>query len=191
MIELLNIADLALSDGAVRLRPYRPDDVDVLFAAARESIEEVNPWLPWCHVKYSRDEAAAWVHSRAEAWRTGTEYSFVIEDEATQQFAGGCALNQIDPLRLRANLGYWVRSSMTGRGLATVATRLLARFGFEKLGLQRIETVAAVGNIASQRVAEKAGAMRECIARRRLRVHGRPHDAVCYSFIADDLFSIT
>ena len=60
-----------------------------------------------------------------------------------------------------ANLGYWVRSSRAGRGVATTATLLTARFGLQTLALQRIEILAAVGNRASQRVAEKAGAKKE------------------------------
>ncbi len=69
---------------------------------------------------------------------------------------------------------------------ATRAVRLLARFGFEELGLGRIEIVAAVGNKASQRVAEKAGAHREGVLRRRLCLHDEYHDAVMYSLIPDD-----
>jgi ribosomal-protein-serine acetyltransferase len=180
-------ASLELSDGNVRLRPYRGDDIDALYEAARESVAEINVWLPWCHPDYTRDDAIAWVDSRSEAWRGGREYSFVIEDPSDGSFAGGCGLNQIDELRLRANLGYWLRTSRTGRGLATAATRLLARWGLTALGLQRIEIVAAVGNVRSQRVAERAGAVREGIARCRLRVHDVPHDAVCYSLIKSDI----
>lgn len=177
---------LELFDDRVRLRTYQLEDTDGLYHAVRESLPELRTWLPWCHDGYSREESDAWVESRAEAWRNGTDYSFLIEERASGQLAGGCGLNQIDDLRLRANLGYWVRTSMTGRGLATAATRLLARWGLCEAGLQRIEIVAAVGNTASQRVAHKAGAVCEGVFRRRLRVHGEPHDAVIFSLIDDD-----
>ncbi|MBI3462334.1 MAG: GNAT family N-acetyltransferase [Planctomycetes bacterium] len=176
-----------LTNGRIRLRRYRPDDIDPQFEAAIESVAEVHPWLPWCHPEYTREESAAWVQSRQAAWERDEEYSFVIADCQTDRFVGGCGLNQIDRLRLRANLGYWVRTSETGRGVATAATRLLARFGFEELGLQRIEIVAAVDNHGSQRVAMKAGATRECVARNRLRMHDRQFDAVCFSLIPSDL----
>ena len=86
-----------------------------------------------------------------------------------------------------ANLGYWVRTSRTGQGIATAAARLVAEFGFAELRFTRLEIVAAVRNIASQRVAEKVGATREGIERNRHVVHGRIHDAVMYSLIPDDL----
>ena len=54
-----------------------------------------------------------------------------------------------------ANLGYWVRTSRTRQGTATAASRLLARFGFEKLQLKRIDVATSVENIPSARVIEK------------------------------------
>jgi ribosomal-protein-serine acetyltransferase len=176
-----------LTNGLIRLRPFRLEDIEPLFEAATESVAEIHPWMPWCHPEYRREESAAWVESRAGAWERDEEYTFVIADCRTGRFLGSCGLNQIDRLRLRANLGYWVRTSQTGRGIATAATQLLAGFGFEELGLQRIEIIAAVGNHASQRVAAKAGATRECVARNRMRMHDRQCDAVCFSLIPSDL----
>ena len=176
-----------LSDGRARIRRYRAGDVDALFEAAAESIAEVYPWLPWCRPGYTRDESAEWVGARDEAWETAAAYSFVIEEVETREFIGGCGINQIDWVHLRANLGYWVRTSLAGRGFATAAALLCARFSFEDLRLQRVEIVAAVDNGASRRVAEKIGAKREGILRRRLLLHGKAHDAVSYSLVREDL----
>ena len=99
----------------------------------------------------------------------------------------GVGINFINRVHQFANLGYWVRTSAAGRGVATRATKLAARFGFAELGLNRIEIVAAVDNIASQRVAERAGAVREGILRHRLSINGVPHNAVLFSLVAGDL----
>jgi RimJ/RimL family protein N-acetyltransferase len=64
---------------------------------------------------------------------------------------------------------------------------MAARFGFEQLGLQRIEIVAAVANVPSQRVAEKAGARREGILRNRLLIRGESLPAVLFSLVPEDL----
>jgi RimJ/RimL family protein N-acetyltransferase len=55
-------------------------------------------------------------------------------------------------------VGYWVRRSKSGRGIASKALRLSGRFAFEELRLERVEIVVPQGNLASRRVAEKAGA---------------------------------
>jgi len=86
-----------------------------------------------------------------------------------------------------ANLGYWVRTSAAGRGVATRAARLVARFGFAQLDLHRIEILAAVDNIGSQKVAEKAGAVREGVLRKRLLINGESQDAVIFSLLPEDV----
>jgi RimJ/RimL family protein N-acetyltransferase len=179
--------DVELADQDVLLRPYRPEHLDELFVAARESVEEVGRWLPWCHPDYTREESTAWIESRPQAWRDGVEYSFAIIDRSSGRFMGGCGLNQFDYERQRSNLGYWIRTSATRNGYGTAAARLLARWGVESLHLERMEIVAAVGNIASQRVAVKAGAMREGIARSRVRIRGVQHNAVIFSLVRSDI----
>ena len=173
--------------GEVLLRPYRPDDAADLYAAARESITEVSPWMKWCHPDYAIEESRTWAVQCVERWREGTEYNFVISDSRDASFLGSCGLNNINLLDKVANLGYWIRTSRTRQGIATTATRLLARFGLEQLSLNRIEIIAATDNKASQRVAEKVGAVREGILRNRLVVHENVYDMVIYSFVPRDL----
>src|SRR5438477_1976676 len=179
--------NVELSEGAILIRPYRQEDTDALYAAVRESIAEVSPWLPWCHEDYSIEESREFVSTRGKSAADGEWYSFGVFEKDSGKFLGGVGLNFINRVHMMANLGYWVRSSSAGRGVATAATRLAARFGFEELGLQRIEIVAAVENIPSQRVAEKAGAVREAVVRRRLLIRGKSQDAVLFSLVPEDL----
>lgn len=170
---------IARASGAIAIRPYRADDVGALFEAARESIREVSVWLPWCHEDYSIEEAQEWVGTQARLLDEGTEYNFVIAG-GFDRFLGGCSLNQISRNHRFANLGYWVRTSATGRGVATTAVRQLTTFAFTKTELIRLEIVCAVGNKASQRVAEKAGAVREGVLHDRLLIRDEPRSAVMY-----------
>ncbi|HWB00730.1 MAG TPA: GNAT family protein [Pirellulales bacterium] len=176
-----------LSDSLVLLRPPRSDDADAMVAAARESAASVGRWLPWCHANYAKHESLAWIDAVRAAWEANEAFSFLIFDRGNGLLQGGCAINEIDRLRLRANLGYWVRSSAQGRGVATAAARLAARFAIEKLAMQRIEIVAAVGNVASQRVAVKLGATYEGRWRNRLRIGETQTDAHGYSIIPSDV----
>ena len=175
---------IELSNDVVRIRRYCADDIDLLFEAARESTNQMFAWMSWCHPNYTLEESESFVLSREVAWNQKTEYDFAVFDVESEQFLGGVGLNQFNRDHNFANLGYWVRSGQTRRGIATAATVLAAQFGFEDLGLYRIEIVAAVGNTASQRVAEKAKAEREGVLRGRLLLHNRPHDAVMYSLVA-------
>lgn len=167
---------------SVLIRPYAPDDAQALWAAVRESHPEVFPWLEWCRAEYSLADAEWWCGSRAALATAGQEYSFVISTP-DGGFLGGCGLNQINGTHRIANLGYWVRTSATGRGVATEAVRQLSRFAFETTDLVRLEIVCAVGNERSQRVAEAAGALREGVLRSRLLLHGRAVDAVMHRLV--------
>ena len=158
------------------------DDAAQLFEAATESIDTVYRWLPWCRPGYTLDEARAWVAEQTAAFEEGKEYEFVIVSPSGR-FAGGCGIDLIDRTNRRANLGSWVRSSEAGRGAATDAARLAASWAFETLKLIRIEILAAAGNVQSQRVAEKAGAIREGTLRQRLLLHGVAHDAAIFSIV--------
>jgi ribosomal-protein-serine acetyltransferase len=80
-----------------------------------------------------------------------------------------------------------VRQSRQRQGVAAAAAQLVARFGFQRLGLVRIEIVTQLDNQPSRRTAEKTGAKFEGIARQRLCVREQPHDAAVYALVPEDL----
>lgn len=169
------------------LRPFSPGDGPGLHAAVVESVAEIGPWLPWARPGYTMMEAEAWALAAADLCRREESFELVIADADSGRLLGGCGLNRIRRDHMVANLGYWVRTSATGRGIAPRAARLLAAWGLGELGLQRVEIVAAVDNTRSRRAAEKAGAVVEGVMRNGLRIHDTPHDAVLHSLIPSDL----
>ena len=174
------------SNDQITLRRYAPDDAALLFDAATESSKEVYPFLEWCHPDYQIEESHNWIALVYQKWLKGEWFDFAILENETQQYLGGCGLNDIRLKQHTANLGYWVRSSATRHGIATEATRLLAKFAFDHLALQRLEIVIAEDNLASIRVAERSGAILEGTLRNRLVLHGTPTDALLYSLIPAD-----
>jgi ribosomal-protein-serine acetyltransferase len=176
-----------LTNGIITVRPHRTNDVEPCFEAVRESMNELSPWMWWCHGAYSFEETKIWIESRPDAWEKGVEYSFAIVDSKDGYFLGGCGLNYMNLTDRFANLGYWVRTRRTRQGVATAATLLVAQFAFNELRVNRVEMVVATENKASQRVAEKVGALREGILRKRIVVRDHIYDAFIFSLIADDL----
>jgi RimJ/RimL family protein N-acetyltransferase len=153
-----------------------------MHAAALESVAEVYPWMAWCHERYSLEEAQQWVAVQEDLAKQRMAYEFAILDEGGR-FLGGCGVNQISKANRFANLGYWVRTSATGRGVAPAAVRLVTEYAFKETDLIRLEIVCAAGNTRSQRVAEKVGAVREGVLRSRLLLPTGPSDAVMYSLV--------
>ena len=170
------------ADPDILIRPYRVDDAAAVTEAAHESVPEVQPWMPWCHPALTVDDSRAWLLLQVTAFERGEAYEFAIVS-AAGRLIGGCGINQIDRENRRANIGYWVRTSATRRGAATAALGLVRDFAFGRTNLVRLELVIACDNAASLRVAEKAGAWREGILRRRLLLHGVHHDATILSIV--------
>lgn len=174
------------SDGMVLLRPYRPGDDVETHAMAVESLEMLRPWMSWAHDNYRIEETRTYIQAVQEAWEQDRFYSFVITSAVDGTLLGGCGLNHINLAYRLANLGYWVRQSRRGQGIAPRAARLLARWGIQKLGLLRAEIVVAVDNTASLRVAAKCGAHREGVLHNRIIVGDRVYDAVMHSLTPQD-----
>ncbi|MGB3839137.1 MAG: GNAT family protein [Rhodanobacter sp.] len=178
---------IELGDAHVRLRPWSDTDADALVDAVRESVDSVGRWLPWCRADYGRDAADAWIAHCQAGWQAGNHFAFAVRSAHDGSLLGGAGLNQLEPIHRRANLGYWMRQGCQRRGLATVAAQRVARFGFEQLGLIRIEIVALPDNAASRATALRIGARFESIARQRLLVEGQPRDAAVYGLLRSDL----
>jgi RimJ/RimL family protein N-acetyltransferase len=117
-------------------------------------------------------------------WRSKEAYEFAAFDKANQ-YVGGAGLNQINKVNNFANLGYWIRQSRHREGFATDCLTILANFGFQTLGLTRIEIVVASENVPSRRLAEKAGALLECVARNRIFIREVPIAAAMYSLVPE------
>ena len=166
----------------VSIRPIRTEDADELFEAVRESVDDLSPWMPWCHSEYSISETRDWIGTSIAAFESRAEFNFAIID-GCGQLVGVCGLNGISRENQLANLGYWVRSSRSRRGIATRATQLLADWAFENTDLNRLEILIAIRNHPSLRVAAKAGAVWEGVLRARLRHRGEMHDAVLFSIL--------
>jgi RimJ/RimL family protein N-acetyltransferase len=170
----------------IKIRRLELKDIDPLFDAVIESKNELKLWLHWCHEHYSKSDTIDWIAHQISAWDNGDEYSFAIVDEL-DKIHGGVGLNFINKIYRICNLGYWIRTSSTNKNIASTASIMAAKFAFEKLGMNRVEIIMSKDNLASERVAQKIGAFKECLARRRLILNNEPIDALVYSLIEEDL----
>lgn len=170
---------VVLQHADLTLRCPDRGDVAGVVAAVTRSRAELEPWLPWATNNYGVASAQGWVDGEVDGFH---RFAMIVDGE----FAGACGLSKVDTLNRSANLGYWVRSDLAGRGLATAATRLLARYGAEHTDLHRLEVIMSVHNEASRRVAEKAGASYEGVSREAMLLHGVYHDTHVFSFVPGD-----
>lgn len=131
----------------VVVRRLTVDDAPAVHEAILESLDHLRPWMPWAAGEPLRlDERVAWL-------RESTESSGIFVGE---QFVGGCGLHA----RIGAGgreIGYWVRATWTGRGIATEAARQLIAGAAELVGVDHVEIHHDRANLASRRIPEKLG----------------------------------
>lgn len=149
--------------------------------AVLESGTDLARYETWAHPEFSEADGREYAGYWDEAWAAGSAYYFAVFGEAVYQ--GSCGLSGISREHGTAALGFWVRSGATRRGVATSSGRLVAAFGFEHIGLHRIEIMSAVDNAASRRVAAKLGAVEEGVLRKRLTLGGVPTDAALLAIV--------
>ncbi len=172
-----------LTDGVITLRPFTQADVAAMVACLQD------PEIPrWTRVPspYGEQDARDYLERWEEAWQRNERASFAVVDDASGDLLGGIGLAYIEWEDQKAELGYWVAAPARGRGVATRAVRLLARWAFVDLGLFRLEIVADVENPASIAVARTCGFSEEGLLRGNTLIKGRRGDSLVFSLLRTD-----
>jgi RimJ/RimL family protein N-acetyltransferase len=164
-----------LEDEEIHLRPFEETDVQALVACLNDP--EISRWT---RIPFPYTEADA-----VEFMRSTNERAFAITDRRSGELLGGIGMRM--PSGGVGEVGYWVKREARGRGLATRALRLLARWALEDQRLARVQLAAEPGNLASLRVAEKAGFTREGLLRRYLNIGGERRDGFMFSLLPEEL----
>ena len=170
-----------LQYGLVTLRPSAEKDIDSIFNACQDPLIPAFTTLP---ANYTLDHAIDFVRSDPFSFSERRELRFVIDygngDDA--QFAGVISLHTINIKNHAAEIGYWMEKSMRGKGIGTIAAKMITDYGFRSLGFRRIDGLADVENAASQKLLTTAGFQKEGILRNKLtRDDGRQIDMALFA----------
>lgn len=135
----------------------RVGDGELVCEAALESLEELQPWMPWVHPPPTIETSEESVRRAVAAFIERRDLRYHLWSKDDGRFVGGTGLHHIDWSVPRFEVGYWVRSSAARRGYASEAVRALAHAAFESLAALRVEIRCDTRNDRSGRVAERAG----------------------------------
>lgn len=177
--------------GAVAV--LRPFDLDQDFAALREMLLDGEvlrltgsaSW-PDDEVEWSESDEAKlrdWYSTRNNQ---PDRLDLVITDRGTGECVGEAVLNDWNPANRSCNFRIAIGPRGRDRGLGTDATRLIVGYGFESLGLHRIELEVYAFNPRARRVYEKAGFVAEGVLRDKLCWDGEWIDATVMSILAPE-----
>jgi RimJ/RimL family protein N-acetyltransferase len=172
-----------LTAGWLTLRPFTPADIPWVYEVLQDPVVQRFMQLP---SPYRLEDAAFHVEQEyIGGWDAGRRAEFVAEDTVTATRLGRVGLRLREPGA--AEVGYWVDPRARKRGVATGAVRAVCQWAVTMAGIELIEWRCEAGNIASRRVAEKAGFHIEATLRQRRVVHGVRVDEWVGSLLRDEV----
>ncbi len=172
---------IVLETGRLLIREPRLDDVGEIVEPINDpEIHEFSAHIPH---PFTENDAREWFR-RQQITRTRWDHlNFVIILKDTGELVGSIWY-RMDTYHKKAHIAYWVARKHWNTGIATEAAREIIRYGFEDLGLRRIEASIIIGNDASVRVLEKLGMKCEGKAMEEWRREGvKPLHCYHYSII--------
>jgi RimJ/RimL family protein N-acetyltransferase len=145
---------------------------------------DVQRFLGMLPVPMTDDAEAAWFE---EAVKHEGTYTFSIRVLADDRLIGNCGLFGFDWKNRFAEFGILIgEKDAWGHGYGTDAARLILRFGFDELNLNRIWLRVYDFNPRAVRAYEKAGYVHEGTYRQALYREGAYHDIHVMSMLRDE-----
>jgi len=172
----------------VVIRCYDPQDAPALKEAVDSSIDELRPWMPWAlEEPQPLEQKVQLLRDFRSQFDRGENFIYGLFSRDESEVVGGSGLHgRVGEGAFE--IGYWIRSSRAGQGLATEVSAALTRVGFEVCGADRIEIHTEPANERSMKIPLKLGYTEEARLRRRLYPvpGGEPRDAVIFSLFRSD-----
>ncbi|MEU7679040.1 GNAT family N-acetyltransferase [Micromonospora taraxaci] len=179
-------APVKIISGGLEIREFGPQDATQLAAfVAADDRTGLPPGSP-----QTVADVDEWLTGLSRQRLAGDGVRLAMVDTAEGEIVGSIGLRDIDWRAGRGEIGYGVRASRRGRGYATTAAREVGRWALTDCGMRRIQLRARLDNIASLRVAERAGYQREGTLRMADWDGEKAHDMAVFSMIAADVEAV-
>ena len=163
------------------LRRPRMDDAPVIFAAYAQD-PEVTRYMTWRPHK-NMEETYRIVELMLKLWEEGNAYSYAITLKDSDSVIGMIAMH---PDGFKVGLGYVLARSYWGKGYVSEAARAVTNLLLEQRDIYRVFAICDVENLASARVMEKAGMVREGLLRKYIihpNISNVPRDSYIYAIV--------
>ncbi|HYG28143.1 MAG TPA: GNAT family protein [Caulobacteraceae bacterium] len=180
---------LKLKGEGVRLRPPRWTDYQEWASLRDGSKAFLQPWEPtWAEDDLSRGGFRRRLASYQRDIDGGAAFPFFVFREEDGRLVGGITLSNVRRgVAQMGSIGYWVGEPFAHRGYISAAVKAVAKFGFEQLGLHRIEAACLPHNEKSAQLLLKVGFEEEGFARKYLKINGEWRDHRLFGLLSPEL----
>jgi ribosomal-protein-serine acetyltransferase len=169
------------------LRPYRSGDGAAKFSAVMEDVEDLMQWMPWPKHHKGADDSENYVREMAGKWQTREALVMGIFSLDEKTLFGGTGFHGFDWSVPSLEIGWYLRKSARGQGIATEAVSLCCKLAFDHMKVNRVWGSCDVANVRSAKVFERVGFTREAHLRGERRDHHeRVRDTFVYGMLNRD-----
>lgn len=174
--------------GALSLRHPRWADFEAWSDLRRENKDWLSPWEPgWSEGNINRLTYRSQLSRFKKLVQNGQAYPFHVFYGSDETFVGACNLTHIERgSGQSARLGYWIGQKHARNGFARASIGAVSKFGFETLGLHRIEAAVQPENLASITVLESQSFQNEGTARGYLKINKQWRDHIIFAKLSSD-----
>ncbi|WP_316802038.1 GNAT family protein [Pedobacter nototheniae] len=168
-------------DHNITLELIHEGHAESLFRSIDENRSHLSRFLSWVAHMKSVEDARNYIKTCNQLHNEAKEVSFVIIDAG--KVVGRIGLHHISALNKTAAIGYWLEEQAVGKGIIINSCKKLIDYGFDVLGLNRIEIKAATQNLKSQAVPQKLNFVKEGILRQAEIANNQFLDLIVYSIL--------
>lgn len=168
------------------LRMYTVDDAEALYNLIEESKDYLREWLAWVDYNTDVEGSKAFIEGTIKSLVDTGGFPKTLAMIYKGELAGTIGFNEINRTHDYATIGYWLSEKHQKKGIVTEACRAILDYGFDTIGLNRIEIRAASLNKKSRGVPERLGFTKEGIIRQVEKVNGAYVDHVVYGMLKNE-----
>lgn len=183
---MLDFSPLRMAEDA-ELRLFQMADAEEYFRLIDENRNELKTWLPWLNSNTTPQDTIEYLKYDKKRLTNNQGYTLAILYKG--RIAGAISYHDIDWADRKVELGYWLGKQFQGKGLMTIAVRILTDQAFERLNLNRVEIHCATGNTASRAIPERLGFKQEGIIRQAEWLYDHFVDLAIYGMLAEEWHS--
>lgn len=167
---------------SLKLKDYQ--DTKELYTLIDASRDHLKEWMTWIHKVNSEEDIREATKRNLQQFadQTGMHYLIMFKGE----IAGTVGLKGFNWDVKSAEIGYWLGPDFQGKGIMTRAVNALMEYGFDYVGLDKLEVWAAEGNTRSRSIPERLGFVQEGKRRQNEILDATYHNMIIYGMLKSE-----
>lgn len=167
---------------SLKLKDYQ--DTKELYALIESSRDHLKVWMNWIHKVNGEEDIREGTNRNLQQYADQKSMHYLIIYKG--EIAGTVGLKGFNWDVKSAEIGYWLGSDFQGKGIMTRAVKALMEYGFNYVGLDKLEVWAAEGNTKSRSIPERLGFVQEGMRRQNEILDGTYHNMIIYGMLKSE-----